>query len=652
MADLNVALILRLVDRATGPARAVIDRMDRATRGAFSRNAAVMDRGARLMAAGLGDVARGAGRAGLAIAAYNGAMIGIGAAFVRPAAEMERFKVQLKNLEGSSEGAEKAMAWIQEFATRTPLELNDTISAYARLKAFGLDPTQGSLQALVDTMAASGGGAEQLDGLVLALGQSWTKGKLQGEEALQMLERGVPVWDLLAEKLGRTSAEVQEMATKGKLGREEITLLIDALAARNLGASEDMSKTWDGIISNLMDHWSRWQVMVMDAGVFKFMKDGLQQVLDLLNAAAADGRLQRWAEQTAAAVIQALEAVWDLGVAAVEMWAQLYPWLEGAANWLGGWQELLVAITALAFGRTIIGMVTGIGKLVSGLSLVVRALMGFSRAAALLNPVGAAISAIALGVYAIYANWDGIVSYFSAKVDRIRGAFDRGLIQGVFQVIKEFNGFTLIMDAASGFVTWCNNMLRDAFGIDLLAEGKALVYSLWRGVTEVLDAMVSAIQATIRSAFNVQNGAIGQYAGTSAGMHTSTTGSSDYPFSPDFADGKTQAERDRYRTLGTPQGRRATGGPVRANHVYSWFEEGEERFMPRTDGMVISNRELRAMRGGSPARRGGGINVGGITINAAPGMNPQDIANAVRRELQRVSRDGRALLHDGGAYER
>lgn len=38
--------------------------------------------------------------------------------------------------------------------------------------------------AMVDTMAASGGGVEQLDGLVLALGQAWTKGKLQGEEAL------------------------------------------------------------------------------------------------------------------------------------------------------------------------------------------------------------------------------------------------------------------------------------------------------------------------------------------------------------------------------------------------------------------------------------------------------------------------------------
>lgn len=650
MSDLTVSLILRLVDKATAPWRATMDRMDRATRGAFSRNAAVMNRGARLMASGLGDVARGAGRAGMAVAAYHGVMAGIGAAFIRPAAEMERFKVQLTNLEGSSAAAERAMAWIQDFATRTPLELNDTIAAYAKLKAFGLDPTQGSLQALVDTMAASGGGAEQLDGLVLALGQSWTKGKLQGEEALQMLERGVPVWDLLAEKLGRTSAEVQEMATKGKLGRAEITQLIDALAARNLGASDKMSKTWDGIISNLIDHWSRWQVMVMDAGVFKYMKDGLQQLLDLLNAAAADGRLQRWAEQTAAAVIKALEGVWSLGVAAVEMWTQLYPWLEAAANWLGGWKELIIAITALGFTKTIIGMAVGIGKLVSVLSLVVRALMGFARGAVLLNPVGAAIAAIAVAAYAIYDSWDGIVGFFSAKIDRVRAAFDRGLLQGVFQVIKEFNGLTLIMEAAMGFVSWCNDKLREAFGIDLMAEGKALIQSLWAGVSVALGAMVDAIQATIRGAFNVQNGAIGKYAGTSAGMTATTPAQADYPFSPSFGLGKTQAERDRYRTMGTPQGGRATGGPVRAGQIYRWMEEGEERFMPRTDGLVISNRELRAMRAPRQSLGPQGISIGGITINAAPGMNPRDVAREVRRELTRVTRDGRALLHDGGAY--
>lgn len=671
MADLNVALILRLVDRATGPARAAMDRMDRLSRGAISRNASQVNRGARLMAGGMGNVAGAATKAGLAMAAYKGVMAGIGLSFVRPAAEMERFNVQLTNLEGSSEGAKKAMAWIQDFATRTPLELNDTIAAYAKLKAFGLDPTQGALQAMVDTMAATGGSAEQLDGLVLALGQAWTKGKLQGEEALQMLERGVPVWDLLAEKLGKTSAQVQEMATKGKLGREEIQLLIDALGARNEGASENMSKTWSGIISNLMDHWSRWQVMVMDAGVFDYLKGKLQVFLDFLNAAAADGRLLDWAEMTAAYIQLAFHNMEALAAGAVEAWSVLYPWLAGAAEWLGGWQNLLIAITGLAFGKTILGFVAGIAKLTIGLARVsrgtvgllailarltglgtiaavgglVRVFAGLGRILAIvgrglmLNPLGLAIAGIATAVYAIYDNWEGIVSWFDAKVGRIKDAFDRGLINGVFQVIKEFNGFTILMEAATGFMRWANQKIKDAFDIDLYATGVALIQSLWDGVKAKIDAMIAWIKEKLASIGDIDFGGGVSPANGSIGSGGGRTSSTDVMATPAPA--------------GSPRafGGRALGGPVRAYQAYRWLEEGHEMFMPRTDGLVISNRELKAMRSGGGQSVSRSISLGGITINAAPGMDPAAIARAVRREIERMTRDSKTVLHDGVAYD-
>lgn len=203
MADLNVQLILRLVDRATGPARAAMRAIERIGGDGLMRNAARVNCGAVLMADGLGTVTGAALRGGAVMAGYAGAVVGAAALLVRPAAQFEQLKVQLTNLEGSAEGADRALRWIEDFATKTPLQLEDTVSAYARLKAFGIDPTNGSMQAIVDTMAASGGGVEQMNGLVLALGQAWTKQKLQGEEALQMLERGVPVWDLLGKSWER-----------------------------------------------------------------------------------------------------------------------------------------------------------------------------------------------------------------------------------------------------------------------------------------------------------------------------------------------------------------------------------------------------------------------------------------------------------------
>lgn len=520
---------------------------------------------------------------------------------------------------------------------------------------------------MVDTMTATGGGAEQLDGLVLALGQSWTKGKLQGEEALQMLERGVPVWDLLGAKMGKTAGELQELASEGKLGREEITLLIDALAERNKGASEAMSKTWDGIVSNLTDHWSRWQMMVMDAGVFDFLKGKLQVVLDFLNAAAADGRLQRWAQATAAAIMQAFEGMEALAGRAYGAWVALYPWLEGAANWLGSWQELLIAITALAFGKTILSFVAGIAQLTVALARVARGAAGFLAIlgrATMLNPIGLAIAGIATAVYAIYRNWDAVGPWFGRLWDSVKAIFGGfyDFVAGIFtgdlgrawEGIKSAWGGVLgyyrtLWDGVVGIFNWAwdNGIapILDKLGLldPIIAAWRAFQSAIgqvldWIGakfdavmsaIRPVIDALKWVYEAGGEAVSKVVEGAKA-LAATNTGRHGSDQGA---PVS--FA----------------PIPGRALGGPVRAGQIYRWMEEGEERFVPRTDGLVISNRELRSQRaGGGQSVSRTSISLGGITINAAPGMDPQAIARAVRREIDRMAKSRGTLLHDGGSY--
>ena len=81
------------------------------------------------MGRGLADVRSAALTGGAVVVGYAGAMAGLAGSFLGPAAEMERFEVQLRNLEGGAEGADRAMRWIMDFAARTPLELNQTVSA-------------------------------------------------------------------------------------------------------------------------------------------------------------------------------------------------------------------------------------------------------------------------------------------------------------------------------------------------------------------------------------------------------------------------------------------------------------------------------------------------------------------------------------------
>jgi len=634
MSDLNVSLILRLVDKASAPARTAMRALQRIGGEDFARRASQISKGAGLMKTGLVGMAGAARTGATALALYSGAMAGLAVAFIRPAAQFERFNVQLTTLEGSAEGAKRAMSWIEDFATRTPLEMDQTVQAYAKLKAFGIDPTTGALQASVDTMAAVGGGAEQLDGIVLALGQAWTKQKLQGEEAMQLLERGVPVWDLLAKKLGKTTAEVQEMATAGDLGRKEIGLLIEAMGEANRGASDNMSKTWDGIISNLVDYWSKFQRMVMGSGVFDFLKSRLQIFLDLLNRMAADGRLQAWADSVAQAIMVALTMIWNLGTGIVAVWQAAYPWLQAAADALGSWERLALAITALGFSRTLIAIAVaavqfGRGALMAGQAILWMGGMVVRAGLMLMaNPLFLAIAAIGAAVYVIYDNWNGIVAYFQGKIDAVRAAFDQGLLNGVLKALSEFNPFRMALEGAVNLVEYLTGMDLSPVtaAIEALFDyqkwfdaGVRLIQALWDGIKSLVGQMADWVKAKVA-------GIIPEMPWWLKGSQSDVVAAA--PNRADVAGG------------------RALGGPVRAGRIYRWQENGLELFSPGQDGNVISAPAVRSMR--SAAARV--FRMGDIVVNAAPGQSAEAIAKAVRREMERLARAAGMPLHDGGAY--
>lgn len=70
-----------------------------------------------------------------------GAVTAIGKAFIGAAAKIEIFAKQLEIVTGSAEKANKALAAIREFARTSPLETEDVVQSYVRLRAVGIDPT-------------------------------------------------------------------------------------------------------------------------------------------------------------------------------------------------------------------------------------------------------------------------------------------------------------------------------------------------------------------------------------------------------------------------------------------------------------------------------------------------------------------------------
>jgi len=231
------------------------------------------------------------------------------AAILETGGRFESLEVRLTALMGSLEAGQQATAWIQDFAKNTPLQLGDVTEAFARLKTFGLDPMDGTMQSLVDANAKMGGSQETLQRIILGVGQAWTKQKLQGQEIMQLMEAGIPVWDLLSKAMGKNVVELQKLSAQGKIGRTEISLLIDEIGRSSQGAAAAQMATWTGLVSNLKDTWSNFLNSIAKSGVLDFFKRQVQDVLDTTARMASDGSLQRMATATANAIVSMAKVI-------------------------------------------------------------------------------------------------------------------------------------------------------------------------------------------------------------------------------------------------------------------------------------------------------------------------------------------------------
>ena len=122
------------------------------------RRLRLVERGGRAAGAGLrkiGGMGLGMLKNGLLA---GGAAVAGGGAFAlfdlfRTAGQFEQYQMMLEGTEGSVQAARKSMAWVTKFAETTPYELAEVMEAFVALKAYGIDPMNGSLMALGDASA-------------------------------------------------------------------------------------------------------------------------------------------------------------------------------------------------------------------------------------------------------------------------------------------------------------------------------------------------------------------------------------------------------------------------------------------------------------------------------------------------------------------
>ena len=170
-------------------------------------------------------------------------------------AELETQRKSLEVLTGSLEKTNKIIKELQDFGAVTPFTSSELIEQTKRLKAFGFQTEE-----LVDTTKrlsdVAGATGADLTGIATAFGQIRAKGKLQQEENLQLLERGVDITTELKKITGLQGEEFESAMRKGKIGADLVTKALINLTDKGgafAGGATAQADTLNGKLSTLQD---------------------------------------------------------------------------------------------------------------------------------------------------------------------------------------------------------------------------------------------------------------------------------------------------------------------------------------------------------------------------------------------------------------
>lgn len=195
------------------------------------------------------------------------------------AAGVEQMQIAWESI--AKQDAPAMMEKINKVASKTPYEIAEIDKSYKSLYNSGIKigDIDKVFTVLGDT--ASGVGAP-VDQVTRAFSQMQSKGKVTGEEMLQLSEAGVPAWKLLADSMGLSVAQVQVLSAKGKLGADSLQLLLGGMEKSFGGGMQKQAGSFNGLMSTLSDT-IRSVVTPAFLKMQEVIKPVLQFIIDALN---------------------------------------------------------------------------------------------------------------------------------------------------------------------------------------------------------------------------------------------------------------------------------------------------------------------------------------------------------------------------------
>ena len=401
------------------------------------------------------------------------------------ASTSEDYRLRLNALLGDVREGSKLFAEMTAYASKVPFQYREIMGAATALSGVmsgGVDEIKRWIPLIGDLAAASGLGFEETT-----------------SQVIRMYSAGAASADLFRERgilamLGFTAGVSYSVEDTRRMMFEAW----DSTGSKFKGLTEQMGGTWKGIMSMFGDMWFAFRNMVADAGLWEYMKNGAQSLLDKITELKDNGTLAEWAQKISDSMIAASKWVSDM---ALRIYNEFIPALKEAWLWAEWyWAQMMEFLNSSAPAE----IWQNIKDIFSQLPVFLKSAVGFMGLILdIVKPLwdlSGVIEQIILKTGAALKSWFVEIDRFAKKSawEKIQvvidflgfGSTERPLSEKIDEMTDKMGGFSDYIDglkptlsvgfntpanriSASGLYAGDRDLLHDQFGdIDLYEKRK------------------------------------------------------------------------------------------------------------------------------------------------------------------------------------
>ena len=277
---------------------------------------------------------------------------------VNPAAEMESYSAQLARIEKSGAKAQEGIAFVMK--QQLPNGLMEATRAFVTLREEGIQPTERMFKALGDATVAN-----KLD---------FENAASAYAKALKGQYGSLNQFGIVAKKTGRYVT----YAFKGEDGRlKNIRAAVGNIQAQEYalqkifemrfgGSMKADAQSWNGMLQDMSNMWQIFRLDIANAGLFDFLKGEMQTVMKTFEQMRQSGELKVWAtnisttlESTLKVLRQIVLGFWE----AAKVGSKAVQWVS---QMVGGWENFGKLLVITPFVPAVFNMALGLFRLGAG----------------------------------------------------------------------------------------------------------------------------------------------------------------------------------------------------------------------------------------------------------------------------------------------